>query len=83
MAVQTRSPNVDPHDIPWPTLASAFAVFSALTLPLNLAQTIGATLPTKFAVDYPDNALTRSRGSEAGDYDGSDLNSGQAPLVQH
>ncbi len=64
----------DPHDIPWPTVASAFVVFSALTLPLNLAQSIGAALPPRFAVDYPNDI---NKATEAGDFDGTGQNSGQ------
>ncbi len=59
-------------------LARAFAVFSALALPLNFATSLDATLPAKFTVDYPNDTDLSGSGQPLSYFDGSGELSGQS-----
>ena len=59
--------------------ANAFAIYSALYAPLCFADYLGATLPNKFAVNYPNNTYKPTGSPQAiSFYDNSGGLSGQS-----
>ena len=60
-----------------PQLANAFVIFSALSVPLNFAGSIGARLPDKFAVNYPNDTPPPKCKGPISFYDNTGQLSGQ------
>jgi hypothetical protein len=63
-----------------PTCAAGFAIFSALSVPLNFAMSLGATLPPRFVVNYP-NGTTAGGGTTSVSYFSRSSESGRLPTI--